>query len=127
MQQRLAESEQFKLLREEITSHESMELFSHDLGAAPAPDKYPELTRELFFGLLAPAQFRLEGHGSRPDARARFEKASRCYTGGQATPLDTQQRTNLLMLARALPQNRSLQALVRKLEPAAAPPVRVPQ
>jgi cation diffusion facilitator CzcD-associated flavoprotein CzcO len=116
MQQGLAESEQFKLVRDEITSHETMDLFSQDLGVAPTLDRYPDLVRELLFGLLAPAQFRLEGHRSRPDARARFAQTSRCYTAGQALPLDQQQRAGLMMLARALPQNQALQNLVEQLQ-----------
>ncbi|QIL77641.1 flavin-containing monooxygenase [Hymenobacter sp. HDW8] len=119
MEQGLAEAEQFKQVRDEITSHESMHMFSHDLGVAPSLDRYPDLARELLFGLLVPAQFRLEGHRSRPDARARFEQNSRCYTAGQAIPLDQQQRAGLMMLARALPQNQALQNLVEQLQPEA--------
>ncbi|WP_210520912.1 flavin-containing monooxygenase [Hymenobacter terricola] len=118
MQQGLAEFEQFKQFRDEVMCYETVEMFSHDLGVAPTPDRYPDLARELFFGLLAPAQFRLEGHGSRPDARARFEATSRYYAGGQSTPLDNQQLASLQMLARRLPKNQSLQALVQQLQPA---------
>jgi dimethylaniline monooxygenase (N-oxide forming) len=111
----LAEFGQFKQYRREITCQETLEMFSHNLGVAPSLDKYPELTQELFFGLLAPAQFRLEGHGRQPDARARFEQASRHFTNGEATPLDAQQLGSLQMLAGALPQHQALQALVQQL------------
>lgn len=117
MQQGLAEFEQFKQHREEALCYETLEMFSHDLGVAPTLDRYPDLAREVFFGLLAPAQFRIEGHGRRPDALARFIAASRYYAGGQATPLDEQQLAGLQMLAQRLPDNQALQALVQQLHP----------
>jgi len=116
MRRGLDEYEEFKQYREEITSQETLEMFSHDLDVSPSLDKYPDLARELFFGLLAPAQFRIEGHGSRPDALARFVAASRYYNGGQPTPLNERQLGGLQMLAHALPQDRGLQAMVQKLQ-----------
>lgn len=121
MQKGLAEFAQFAQFREEITAHESAEMFAHDLDVAPSLDHYPELARELLFGLLAPAQFRLEGHGHQPDARTRYEQASRCYTHGPPTPLDEQQLAELHLLAHAMPQNQALLYLVHQLQPKAMP------
>ena len=116
MRRGLDEYEESKQYREETTSQETLEMFSHDLDVSPSLDKYPYLAQELFFGLLVPAQFRIEGHGSRPDALARFVAASRYYNGGQPTPLNERQLGGLQMLARALPRNQQLQGIVHKLQ-----------
>ncbi|GAB2955916.1 NAD(P)-binding domain-containing protein [Hymenobacter coalescens] len=116
----IAEFRQLKQHRDTMTCQEMAEMLAANLGVAPTLEKYPELAQELFFGLLAPAQFRMEGHGSHPDARARFERNARHFTGGQAVPLNEQQLGGLQMLAAKLPQRQSLQALVQQLQPEAA-------
>ncbi|MCC3158448.1 NAD(P)-binding domain-containing protein [Hymenobacter sp. 15J16-1T3B] len=115
----LAEARQQKQ-RGHATCQQVAELISHDLGVAPSIERYPELAAELFFGLLAPAQFRMEGHGQQPGARARFERNVRHFTQGQPLPLGEQEMGGLLMLAAKLPQHQPLQQLVKHLQPAEA-------
>lgn len=96
------------------------ELIAHDLGVAPSLDQYPELAAELFFGLLAPAQFRLEGHGRQPDAYPRFVRNVRHFTDGQPLPLGEPELEKLRLLAARLPQHGPLQQLMKQLVPAEA-------
>ena len=115
----LAEARQHNRQGGPATCQGVAELLAHDLGVAPSLERYPELAAELFFGLLAPAQYRLEGHGRQPDARRRFERNVRYFTGGQPLPLGGQEMGGLLMLASKLPHHAGLQRLVRQLQPAA--------
>jgi dimethylaniline monooxygenase (N-oxide forming) len=82
---------------------------------APSLANYPELAPELFFGLLAPAQFRMEGHGRQPDARARFEHNVRYFTAGEPLPLTPQYCDELHQLAILLPQHQGLHQLLEQL------------
>ncbi|KUG07244.1 flavin-containing monooxygenase [Solirubrum puertoriconensis] len=116
----LQEFQFFKQHRGTTTCQEVAEMISADLGIAPTLHRYPELAAELFFGLLAPAQFRMEGHGSQPDARARFERNVRFFTDGMPAQLSDQQLGQLQMLAAKLPHHAQLQALVQQLQPAEA-------
>jgi cation diffusion facilitator CzcD-associated flavoprotein CzcO len=116
----LAAFRQFRQQRGITTCQEVAELFATNLGVAPSLGRYPELAQELFFGLLTPAQFRMEGHGSQPDARARFERNVRHFTAGQPLPLTQQHLDELQRLATHLPQHQGLQLLMQRL---AAQPV----
>ncbi|TGE25031.1 dimethylaniline monooxygenase [Hymenobacter aquaticus] len=116
----LAEFEQFKQFRGTATCQEVAETISTAMGVAPTLPDYPELTQELFFGLLAPAQFRMEGHGRQPDARLRFVRNARHFTAGQPTPMTEQQLGGLRMLAARLPQHAMLQRVVQQLQPESA-------
>ncbi|UOQ52027.1 flavin-containing monooxygenase [Hymenobacter cellulosivorans] len=113
----VADFQHFRQYRRMFTCQEAAELFAGNLGVAPALSRYPELAQELFFGMLAPAQFRMEGHGSQPDARARFERNVRYFTDGQPMPLTPQHLQQLQMLAARLPQHQALQELVQQLQP----------
>ncbi|QHJ06917.1 flavin-containing monooxygenase [Hymenobacter busanensis] len=113
----VAASQHFNQFRGMATCQEVAEKLSANLGVAPTLDHYPDLVRELFFGLLAPSQFRLEGHGRQPDARARFERTSRHFTAGQPVPLNEQQIGGLMMLASKLPEHAALQRVAQQLQP----------
>jgi cation diffusion facilitator CzcD-associated flavoprotein CzcO len=114
----LQESQQFNQHRGMTTVQEVAEMMAANLGVAPTLHRYPELAAELFFGMLVPAQFRLEGHGRQPGARARFERNVRQYTNGAPLLLTEQQLGQLQMLAAKLPEHESLQRLMQQLQPA---------
>ncbi|UOQ71532.1 flavin-containing monooxygenase [Hymenobacter cellulosilyticus] len=111
----LASFQQFRQFRRITTCQEVAELLATNLGVAPSLPRYPELAQELFFGLLAPAQFRMEGPGSQPDARTRFERNVRYFTNGMPMPLTQQHLTELQRLAALLPQHQGLQQLMQQL------------
>jgi hypothetical protein len=111
----LAEFQQFRQHRGLTTCQEVAELFSTNLDVAPSLARYPELAQELFFGMLAPAQFRMEGHGRQPDACARFERNVRFFNAGQPMPLTPQHLIELQGLATLLPQHQGLQQLMKQL------------
>jgi dimethylaniline monooxygenase (N-oxide forming) len=79
------------------------DVFLHDLavalaveaGVEPRLERRSELTRALLFGPLAPAQFRLDGHGSRPDALDLYKKAVTSF-GGDLSPVPTPEQLGLL-------------------------------
>ncbi len=78
----------------------------------------PEITRHLLFGPLAPAQFRLDGHGRRADALALYKQAIGAF-GGDTSPVPTaEELRELRRLAGALGDRapelgRALQILER--------------
>lgn len=111
----LATFQEFRQYRRTTTCPEVAELLATNLGVVPSLGRYPELASELFFGLLAPAQFRMEGHGHQPDARARFEHNVRYFTDGQPLPLSQQHCDDLQQLATLLPQHQELNQLMEQL------------
>jgi dimethylaniline monooxygenase (N-oxide forming) len=75
---------------------------SQEAGVAPDLAARPEITRHLLFGPLAPAQFRLDGHGWRADALDRFKQALGAF-GGDTSPVPTaEELRELRTLAGAL-------------------------
>jgi hypothetical protein len=75
---------------------------SREAGVAPDLTIRPEITRHLLFGPLAPAQFRLDGHGRHADALELFKKAIGAF-GGDTSPVPTDEELGeLRMLAGAL-------------------------
>jgi cation diffusion facilitator CzcD-associated flavoprotein CzcO len=75
---------------------------SQEAGVAPDLAARPEITRHLLFGPLAPAQFRLDGHGRRADALDLYKKAIGSF-GGDTSPVPTgEELRELRMLAGAL-------------------------
>jgi hypothetical protein len=61
---------------------------SQEAGVAPALPDRPEITRHLLFGPLAPAQFRLDGHGRRAEALDLYKQAIGSF-GGDTSPVPT--------------------------------------
>jgi hypothetical protein len=61
---------------------------SQAAGVAPDLVARPEITRHLLFGPLAPAQFRLDGHGRRAEALALYKQAIGAF-GGDTSPVPT--------------------------------------
>jgi hypothetical protein len=75
---------------------------SQEAGVAPDLAARPEITRHLLFGPLAPAQFRLDGHGRRADAIELYMQAIGAF-GGDTSPMPTDEELGeLRMLASAL-------------------------
>jgi dimethylaniline monooxygenase (N-oxide forming) len=75
---------------------------SQEAGVAPDLAARPEITRHLLFGPLAPAQFRLDGHGRRADALQLYQKAIGAF-GGDISPVPTDEELReLRMLVGAL-------------------------
>jgi dimethylaniline monooxygenase (N-oxide forming) len=75
---------------------------SQEAGVAPDLAARPEITRHLLFGPLAPAQFRLDGHGRRADALELYKQAIGAF-GGDTSPVPTDEELReLRMLAGAL-------------------------
>jgi cation diffusion facilitator CzcD-associated flavoprotein CzcO len=91
---------------------------SQEAGVAPALAARPEITRHLLFGPLAPAQFRLDGHGRRADALELYKQAIGAF-GGDTSPVPTaEELRELRMLVSALRDRapelgRALQTLER--------------
>jgi dimethylaniline monooxygenase (N-oxide forming) len=73
------------------------------VGAGPSGlAAWPEITRHLLFGQLAPAQFRLYGHGRHADALDRYKQAIGVF-GGDRSPVPTNEELReLRTLAGAL-------------------------
>lgn len=73
-------------------------------GAGVAPDlaARPEITRHLLFGPLAPAQFRLDGHGRRVDALELYKQALGAFGGGTSPVPTAKELRELRMLVGAL-------------------------
>jgi hypothetical protein len=75
---------------------------SEEAGVAPDLTARPEITRHLLFGPLAPAQFRLDGHGRRAEALELYKQAIGAF-GGDTSPVPTaDELRELRMLAGAL-------------------------
>jgi dimethylaniline monooxygenase (N-oxide forming) len=75
---------------------------SQEAGVAPNLAARPEITRHLLFGPLAPAQFRLDGHGRRADALEVYKQAIGAF-GGDTSPVPTaEELKELRMLVCAL-------------------------
>jgi hypothetical protein len=75
---------------------------SQEAGVAPDLAARPEITRHLLFGPLAPAQFRLDGHGRRAEALALYKQAIGSF-GGDTSPVSTAEEFgDLRMLVAAL-------------------------
>ena len=59
--------------RPPLDAHNALALtLSEELGVAPDPLDWPELSEPLLFGPMLPPRYRLSGPGARPEARALF-------------------------------------------------------
>jgi dimethylaniline monooxygenase (N-oxide forming) len=59
--------------RPPLDAHNALALtLSEQLGVAPKPNDWPELSEPLLFGPMLPPRYRLEGPGAAPDAAALF-------------------------------------------------------
>jgi dimethylaniline monooxygenase (N-oxide forming) len=57
-----------------LDAHNALALtLSEELGVAPDPGDWPEVSEPLLFGPMLPPRYRLAGPGAQPDASARFE------------------------------------------------------
>jgi hypothetical protein len=75
-------------------------LLAGELGVEPDVASYPELAEGLIFGPLAPARYRLQGHGSKPEAEALLHAALTDF--GPFPPAATEQVEGLREVADAL-------------------------
>ena len=94
---------------------------SQEAGVAPDLAARPEITRHLLFGPLAPAQFRLDGHGRRMEALELYKQAIGAF-GGDTSPVPTaEELAELRLLVGALGQRApELEMALNTLEKLAA-------
>jgi hypothetical protein len=91
--------------------HETAILFANAAGFEPDLNAFPDLAGSLLFGPLLPSQFRLQGHGSKPDAKAFYLKNN----GGKVNSigdLSNEQLNQLKAVADALKENTGLRQLI---------------
>jgi hypothetical protein len=93
----IAEWQAMKQLTHEVFLHDLAVMFAADAGVEPQLAKRPEITRALLFGPLAPAQFRLDGHGSQPEALDRYKQAIAAFAG-DVSPAPTQEQLGLVTI-----------------------------
>lgn len=103
--------------RPEVVCHDMALLFASAAGVAPDIARRPRLARALVFGPLAPAQFRLDGPGSRPDAEPRFAEAAAAFGRDNSPDLTLEERGELEMLAPKLKDEPWLKELLGTLPP----------
>jgi hypothetical protein len=99
----------------EVLFHDMALLFASAAGVSPDIARRPHLARALLFGPLAPAQFRLDGPGSRPDAEQRFLEASAAFGRDPSPDFTPEERTRLEMLAAKLEGESWLSELLGQL------------
>jgi dimethylaniline monooxygenase (N-oxide forming) len=93
-------------------------MLAGELGVEPRLADRPDLAEGLIFGPLAPARYRLDGPGARPEAEVMLRAAlSEFGPQPQATP---QQLDALQMIAAAL-EDPELTEIAQHLSAAAAP------
>jgi hypothetical protein len=115
----IAADREKRKVRSEFVCHDLALLFAAAAGVAPDIAGRPHLARALMFGPLAPAQFRLDGHGSRPDAEQRFAEAVAAFGRDTSPDLAPEERAGLEMLAGKLNDEPWLAELLGKLPPIA--------
>jgi dimethylaniline monooxygenase (N-oxide forming) len=94
----VAEWRQQKRITHELMLNNLAVMLAEDAGVAPRLDARPEIARALLFGPLAPAQFRLDGHGSQPEALPRFVEAIGSFNG-DTSPVPTPEQLALVGVA----------------------------
>jgi hypothetical protein len=94
---------------------------AQEAGVEPDLAARPEITRHLLFGPLAPAQFRLDGHGRRVNALELYQQAIGAF-GSDTSPVPTaEELRELRLLASALGDRApELAAALQTLERLAA-------
>jgi dimethylaniline monooxygenase (N-oxide forming) len=75
---------------------------SQEAGVAPDLAARPEITRHSLFGPLAPAQFRLDGHGRRADALELYKQAIGAFSGDTSPVPTAEELRELRMVSGAL-------------------------
>ena len=116
----IAAHHQARKAQPEVVCHDMAFLFASAAGVAPDIARRPQLARALLFGPLAPAQFRLDGPGSRPDAELRFFEAAAAFGRDASPDLTSDERSGLELLATKLRGEPWLGDLLRVLPPLAA-------
>ncbi|UGS34912.1 flavin-containing monooxygenase [Capillimicrobium parvum] len=77
--------------RPPVDAHNALALtLSEELGVAPAPLDWPDLTEPLLFGPLLPPRYRLAGPGSMPGAGALFARQLEASPRAPVDPLDVE-------------------------------------
>ena len=114
----IREFQAWKKMHKETLFHEMAMTLSQEAGVTPQLHKHPELARALLFGPLAPSQFRLDGHGQREDAGKAFAVAASAFGCITSPALSDAQMAGLVMVARAMPEDTSLAALLSMLQEA---------
>jgi hypothetical protein len=77
--------------RPHIDAHHMLALtLSEELGVAPEPADWPELSEPLTFGPLLPPRYRLSGPGARGDAAALFAEQLATSPRAPVDPADVE-------------------------------------
>jgi len=105
----------------EVVYHDMALLFAAAAGVAPDIARRPQLARALVFGPLAPAQFRMDGRGSLPDAEQRYAEAAAAFGRETSPELAVDERGGLEMLAGTLRDEPWLAELLGKTPSMAVP------
>ena len=75
--------------RPPLDAHNALALtLSEELGVAPEPTDWPELSEPLLFGPMLPPRYRLAGPGATPDARALFTRQLAASPRAPVDPAD---------------------------------------
>ena len=75
-----------------LDAHNALALtLSEELGVAPDPTDWPELSEPLLFGPMLPPRYRLAGPGAQPEARARFEAQLAASPRAPVDPADVEE------------------------------------
>jgi hypothetical protein len=78
--------------RPALDAHNALALtLSEELGVAPEPVDWPDLSEALLFGPMLPPRYRLAGPGARPDAHARFAEQLAASPRAPVEPADREQ------------------------------------
>jgi dimethylaniline monooxygenase (N-oxide forming) len=93
----IAQWRQQRQLTDQVFLHDLAITLASDAGVLPQLDTRPEITRALLFGPLAPAQFRLDGRGSQPEALDRYKQAIAAFAG-DVSPAPTPEQLGLVTM-----------------------------
>ncbi len=94
--------------------HEMAGLVANAAGFEPDLNAFPDLAGSLLFGPLLPSQFRLQGHGSRPDGKAAYLKDNAGKVNS-ISDLSDEQLNQLKAVADVLKENTGLRQLIENI------------
>ncbi|WP_295796842.1 NAD(P)-binding domain-containing protein [Mucilaginibacter sp.] len=94
--------------------HEMAGLVANAAGFEPDLNAFPDLAGSLLFGPLLPLQFRLQGHGSMPGAKAVYLK-NNAGKVNSISDLSDEQLNQLKAVAGVLKENTGLQQLIENI------------
>ena len=102
MEQGFDRFREWKKLGSSELFHVNAVRLAQESGVSPDLSKRPEITKSLLFGPLAPAQFRLDGPGSRPEALADFQQATSRFGDNDSARPGPQELEGMKMVSQIL-------------------------